>query len=161
MDTESEKIAGRRRSRSLVPVLLALWAGFIFFTSCFFIERSDFIRFVSRFLPAGLVRSEWANLWLVAGLVIVKTYHSTEYFILFTLVFLTLERIGRPSPRWRLPLTFILGFLFAASDEWHQTFVDGRGGTVVDVGIDSIGLVLAVLFFTIRRRRQSAKTDSV
>ena len=153
---------GRLRApKSLVPLLLALWAGFIFFTSCFFIERSDFIRFVSKYLPAGLIRSEWADLWLGAGLVIVKAYHATEYLVLFSLVFLTLERVGRPSTRWRLMLTFILGFLFAASDEWHQTFVDGRGGTVVDVGIDTIGLVVALVLFTLRQRWQMAKTDKV
>ena len=119
----------RRLASSLwVPGLLLLWASTIFVSSCFFIERSQFIRFVAKYLPAGIVRSDWAWLWLVAGLVIVKTYHATEYFVLFSLIFLTAERRSTWPLRLRLALAFTLGLLFAASDEWHQTFVEGAAG---------------------------------
>ena len=32
---------------------------------------------------------------------------------------------------------------YAATDEFHQTFVDGRTGTPVDVLIDSAGIAIA------------------
>jgi VanZ family protein len=38
-----------------------------------------------------------------------------------------------------------LSFLYACSDEWHQTFVDGRTGKALDVGIDTLGIALASL----------------
>jgi VanZ family protein len=38
----------------------------------------------------------------------------------------------------------LLAFAYACSDEYHQTFVDGRTGTVRDVGIDTIGIAIAV-----------------
>ena len=36
--------------------------------------------------------------------------------------------------------------VFAASDEWHQTFVPDRGGTITDVLIDSVGVLVAAAF---------------
>lgn len=48
----------------------------------------------------------------------------------------------------RKPLhTFAAGFLYAASDEFHQLFVDGRAGRVFDVFIDSLGVFSGILFF--------------
>ena len=41
---------------------------------------------------------------------------------------------------------------FAASDEWHQTFVPDRYGTVVDVFIDSLGVLVAGMFMLARQR---------
>ena len=40
---------------------------------------------------------------------------------------------------------------YAASDEFHQSFVEGRVGSPVDVLIDSVGVALAV---AIARRRR-------
>lgn len=36
-----------------------------------------------------------------------------------------------------------IAFLYAISDEWHQSFVEGRHGTPVDVAIDSVGILVA------------------
>ncbi|WP_051472105.1 VanZ family protein [Patulibacter minatonensis] len=38
-----------------------------------------------------------------------------------------------------------VALLWAASDEWHQTFVRGRVGAVHDVGIDAIGITIATV----------------
>ena len=48
----------------------------------------------------------------------------------------------------------LLCFLFAISDEWHQTFVPDRYGTVTDVLIDSLGILLAGGWL-LRRLRKS------
>lgn len=45
-------------------------------------------------------------------------------------------------PRF-LIYAIIFSFIFSASDEYHQTFVDGRVGSPVDVLIDSIGIIIA------------------
>lgn len=37
-------------------------------------------------------------------------------------------------------------FLYALSDEWHQTFVSGRAAEWSDVGADSAGALVGVLF---------------
>jgi VanZ family protein len=45
----------------------------------------------------------------------------------------------------RRPLLWAIAiaFLYACSDEWHQSFVDTRHATPVDVLIDSLGIALA------------------
>lgn len=41
---------------------------------------------------------------------------------------------------WALALTVI----YALTDEYHQTFVAGRGGNLIDVGIDGLGATLGL-----------------
>lgn len=57
-------------------------------------------------------------------------------------------------------LAVLICFLYACSDEWHQTFVPGRSGELRDVGIDAIGFVSAsavvsLLLYWFRRRRKA------
>ena len=42
-------------------------------------------------------------------------------------------------------MSIIFCLLYAISDEFHQSFVDGRGPSVKDVGIDSIGYIISNL----------------
>ena len=42
--------------------------------------------------------------------------------------------------------TFLVGFLYAISDELHQMYVPGRTPAVSDVVIDAVGIILALLF---------------
>lgn len=41
-------------------------------------------------------------------------------------------------------LSFTLGVIYALSDEFHQRFVDGRSANVMDVLIDSLGVVIGI-----------------
>jgi len=41
--------------------------------------------------------------------------------------------------------TFLVGLLYAISDELHQMFVPGRTPAVSDLGIDAAGIILALL----------------
>jgi VanZ family protein len=49
-----------------------------------------------------------------------------------------------------------LATLYAVSDEIHQTFVDGRVGAPLDVGIDALGALVGVVTWErlLRRRRE-------
>jgi hypothetical protein len=51
---------------------------------------------------------------------------------------------GRP-PTWRqAALAVVLAALYAATDEYHQSFVPDRGADLLDVGIDALGAALGV-----------------
>ncbi|PIP17381.1 MAG: hypothetical protein COX44_00240 [Candidatus Portnoybacteria bacterium CG23_combo_of_CG06-09_8_20_14_all_37_13] len=67
-----------------------------------------------------------------------KIAHITEYAIL---CFLLIRAIN--NKKW----AFLIAFLYAISDEFHQLFVFGRHGSPKDVAIDSIGIMLAVYFY--------------
>lgn len=45
--------------------------------------------------------------------------------------------------------SFIIGCLYAISDEIHQLFVPGRSGKVTDVIIDSLGVLTGIVIFLI------------
>lgn len=72
-----------------------------------------------------------------------KLVHFAEYALLCFLWW-RLLRTGMSSGRAAL-LAFALSSLYAASDEFHQSFVDGRHGTPVDWVIDSAGAALMAL----------------
>jgi VanZ family protein len=70
-----------------------------------------------------------------------KLAHVTEYAVLFFLWI----RAHRPTfgPARAALWTALFCAAYAMSDEYHQTFVQGRGGTARDVLIDSLGIALA------------------
>ena len=46
-------------------------------------------------------------------------------------------------------LSFLFSVIYASTDEFHQTFVVGRDGNIVDVLIDSIGSLVGILLSSI------------
>ncbi len=73
-----------------------------------------------------------------------KAAHMTEYAILAVLLFVWLERWQLKAMKKGIIAVF-LAMLYAASDEIHQLFVQGRTGSLRDVIIDSIGAALGIL----------------
>jgi VanZ family protein len=66
------------------------------------------------------------------------------HFLAYAIVALLAWRVFEGGKRPYL-YAALLTILYAASDEFHQTFVPGRNGTFMDVVIDSLG-GLAALF---------------
>jgi VanZ family protein len=67
-----------------------------------------------------------------------KMAHVTVYAVLTVLMYGALRpHTARPTHAWLLAM--LMATLYACSDEWHQTFVPGREGTVRDVTIDGSG----------------------
>ena len=50
----------------------------------------------------------------------------------------------RGKLRVGLAISFILSVIFAASDEYHQSFVSGRTASWLDFGIDAAGAAFAL-----------------
>ncbi|MDQ3722724.1 MAG: VanZ family protein [Actinomycetota bacterium] len=70
---------------------------------------------------------------------------------IFALLWLALAR----ATEWRRPiLAGVIAVLYAAGDEIHQSFVEGRHGTPIDVAIDSVGIGLAALACALVARRR-------
>jgi VanZ like family len=83
-----------------------------------------------------------------------KATHFSEYFALTVLWWWALSaRIGARRALWP---ALAVAIAYAISDEWHQTFVDGRIGTWRDVLIDAAGALAATWLISrasVRRRR--------
>jgi VanZ family protein len=82
-----------------------------------------------------------------------KLGHVSGYALLTTLWWWAL----RPVTRRPLLIAVCIAFAYACTDEFHQTFVHGRTGTPVDVGIDSIGIAIAAALITLRRRTSTPR----
>lgn len=95
-------------------------------------------------LDKGLDETQIADYADQIGYPVRKLAHMTEYFLLAVSVSFPLYVYGIRG-LW-LPILaggFCVGF--AALDEYHQSFVAGRGPSKKDVGIDSIGILAGVL----------------
>ena len=90
--------------------------------------------------------------------VVQKCGHAIEYGILAILIFRPLRRAHRLPLRRALFFAVLLSGAYAASDEWHQSFVPGRSALFSDFAIDTTGATIAMLGFYAdeSRRRQKA-----
>jgi VanZ family protein len=82
-----------------------------------------------------------------------KFLHFSEYFILAVLLYSMLENLPL-SVKKRLILSILPAIIFSATDEFHQLFVPERTGQIIDVFIDSSGVILGALlmyFFETRK----------
>jgi len=73
-----------------------------------------------------------------------KAAHVGEYAVLGGLLY---RALGREAP------ALAAGIAYAATDELHQHFVDGRHASVTDVGVDAVGVALGMLVWLRLRER--------
>jgi hypothetical protein len=80
-----------------------------------------------------------------------KLAHFGEYALLAILWWRALRT--RTTPRRAALGAFLIASLYAASDEYHQSFVEGRSGNPLDWAIDSSGAAVGLLLRDRRRVR--------
>lgn len=84
-----------------------------------------------------------------------KGAHVFEFAVLTALLLRASRRTW--STLTRMGVVLFSGFiavLYAVSDEYHQSFVPGRGPSAVDVLVDSVGISLAAYVY-VRHSRES------
>ncbi len=91
--------------------------------------------------------------------VVRKAAHMTEFAVLGFLCAAFAASYGvRPRA---FALAFGFSVFYAATDEFHQLFVEGRSGQLSDVCVDSVGILLGVAFAglicLIIKRKEKAK----
>jgi VanZ family protein len=140
-----------------------LWLGLILGESTTYASAENTGRFLYPMLHylLGITQAQFP----VWQFFIRKTGHFIGYFTLSVLLFRS-WRATFPTPgvrwtiRWAI-LPFGMTALVACLDEWHQTYLPGRTGTVHDVLLDSTAaLVAQVLLFTILRQRGPGSVPS-
>lgn len=89
-------------------------------------------------------------------MVIRKFGHVTEYFISGLLLFRAFRNDSVSGRKWIWAFASLMAIvLIAACDEFHQSFVPTRTASLIDVGLDTFGGILAqcvsVLWYQNRR----------
>ncbi|SDS37876.1 VanZ family protein [Opitutus sp. GAS368] len=126
-----------RPSLRWLPVVL--WMGFIFSMSTSLGASENTARFIGPFLHWLL---PYAAPDTIAHLhfLIRKAGHLTEYAILALLL---RQAIGGRGAR-PFVLALVIAAAYAATDEFHQSFVPGRTASAWDVLIDTAGALAAL-----------------
>ncbi|MCM0648232.1 VanZ family protein [Clostridium swellfunianum] len=96
-------------------------------------ETSQFVIYIFNLLGLDL----HGYFGALADFAVRKGAHFTEYLILYMLFYNALsESLNFKKALW---FSMVAVFLYACSDEFHQSFVPGRGPAFRDVLIDSSG----------------------
>ena len=77
-----------------------------------------------------------------------KVMHASVYFVLAFFIILIINLIKKEKKFLiTMLITVIICFIFAFTDEYHQTLVNGRTGQFLDVLIDTAGAIVGTLFY--------------
>lgn len=72
-----------------------------------------------------------------------KLAHITEYLILGFLMFNLLKQYSVTNIYYAIGLSI----LYSCTDEFHQLFISGRSGSIRDILIDSIGILIGTYLY--------------
>ncbi|MBA7689010.1 hypothetical protein ES703_97502 [subsurface metagenome] len=111
-----------------LPVLV--WAGFIFWLSSIPDLKTD----------------------LEQDFLLRKIAHILEYAILCFLLIRALVKEKLSNKKIAI-YSIIFAIFYALSDEYHQTFIQGRQGSFKDIGINSVGILLMAWLWYYKSRR--------
>ncbi|MBU3179399.1 VanZ family protein [Clostridium estertheticum] len=108
-------------------------------------ENNKFVIYVFNLLGLNL-NSVFGTL---SDFIVRKASHFTEYFILYMLIYRAMNKSKKIDMKI-FTASILIVFLYACSDEFHQSFVPGRGPAFRDVMVDTCGGLAAFLFIYIR-----------
>lgn len=77
-----------------------------------------------------------------------KVAHASEYFVFILLIIISLKNSGIGGKKIFL-IALMICFIYACTDEYHQTFVNGRTGQFTDSLIDTLGGAIGCVVFLI------------
>lgn len=145
------------RHRIISFVLLFVWMAIIFMLSAQRAEQSSELSggFVTAVISAvypdydELPAEKQENINHTVTLLVRKTAHFSEYFVLGALAFWVSVTFTKYKMLWRSAAAFAVCVLYAVSDEVHQHFVPGRACRFTDVLIDGGGSLLAIFILTL------------
>jgi VanZ family protein len=154
------KIADTRKYNRVWRYLpLLIWMGFIFFASGDAMSVSNTSRFL-RSLMTWFYPSLTDENYRVIQFFIRKFSHFAEYALLA--LFAVRAFIGSSKNvlrnHWFLS-ALLLVIVYALLDEFHQSFVSTRTGSIYDSMIDTAGGLTALIIFSWWQRRQQAFKD--
>lgn len=151
--------------KSILFILIILWMGVIFYFSSMTADVST--RQSNGFISMTIGKiidvfyddisiNEKQEIIENIKIPIRKLAHISEFFILTILVSLYINCYNIDIKRLLL-ITFIISFIYACSDEFHQLFVSGRSAAFIDVLIDSIGIISWLIIYYFYKRKEVLK----
>ena len=128
----------------ILGTLLVIWLIIIFMFSNQTADKSTGVsdKFVSSITNILNIKNKDEEI----SIIVRKTAHFMEYFILGILLFLNLRLYNLDN---KLIIGIIFCFIYAVSDEVHQIFIDGRTPKLLDIFIDTLGASLSLFILSL------------
>ena len=76
-----------------------------------------------------------------------KVAHASEYLIFSLLI---INALKQSNIKHEYIITIIICFIYACTDEYHQTFIQGRTGQFTDSLIDTLGALIGIILVLIK-----------
>jgi VanZ family protein len=135
-----------------------VWMALIFIGSTDVLSAEHTSRFLLPFLRWLDPKISWATLNAIQT-IIRKLGHVTEYAILAALMWRALRggTVGKSKTSILFVIVWIACGAFAASDEFHQSFVPSRTASVRDVMIDICGALIGLSICVALATRKAVK----
>lgn len=130
--------------------LVIIWMVIVFWFSAQVGDDSSNIsgntlRKIITFINQNISQQELERLVELFQPVIRKLAHYTMYTVGGFLIY-NQQRTLKDNKN-RIASSTIIGILYAITDEIHQLFVPGRSGRILDVGIDSLGVITGIFIY--------------
>ena len=149
----------RKFARFWIPLIV--WMLFIFSASTDVLSAEHTSRFLVPFLRWLMPNISPATIETIHFL-IRKGSHLAEYAIFAALLWRALHYGTklRAGFRFEAVLVFFFATLYAAGDEFHQSFIKSRGSSAGDVMIDCGGILLGIFASWALTRKRGSEEKS-
>ena len=157
-----------KKKKIILLILVILWMGVIFFLSSMDSKESNkkskstiesginkTIKTTNKYKITNISNKKSKKLVEDLNYPLRKVAHATEYGILAILLVMLLEGKNK-----KYIITLIFTFLYACSDEFHQSFT-GRTSLFKDVLIDTIGGIIFLSIFYIIDKKRVKRNEEV
>jgi VanZ family protein len=144
----------RRFLKYWLPVVA--WMIFIFIGSTDLLSAEHTSRYIGPFLRWFAPNISDAAIASVQ-IVVRKCAHLGEYAILAALLY----RALRQHRARMFSVAFIIAALYAALDEFHQSFVATRTASVWDVAVDCVGAVIGLTIYQLAQSKIATRKSKM
>lgn len=150
----------KKSFRVFVILLLLFWMGLIFFLSAQTAAESANTssglsrKIVSMLYPKFEDLSEAEQREILSSLAfpVRKAAHFSLFAVLGVIAFWNLSFFDKLSLKAKSLISIGFSSLYAATDEFHQLFIEGRSGELRDIFIDTAGAIFSISILLIVRQ---------
>ena len=144
--------------------LILIWMMTVFIFSN---EKATESKVTSRKVTIAIVQaisgkdiSDNENLLVSVDKIVRKLAHYTLYTVGGVLI-ISFAYTMEKSKKEKILYSLAFGICFVITDEVHQLFVPGRTGRLLDVGIDTLGIITGILIFLIIKKMIGAVRNKI
>ena len=144
--------------------LILIWMMTVFIFSN---EKATESKVTSRKVTIAIVQaisgkdiSDNENLLVSVDKIVRKLAHYTLYTVGGVLIISFAYTMDKTNKE-KILYSLAFGICFIITDEVHQLFVPGRTGRLLDVGIDTLGIITGILIFLIIKKMIGAVRSKI